>query len=208
MNEIVTIRAHGHKYQIVNPGGHIGKPIAQGIPYERKLLEYVHRLKLKGSALDIGAHVGNHALWFAAVCGLTVRAFEPQAESYERLAANVALNPYLPIWPYQFALGAADGRASVDHKMTIVDGDDFFVVRGDDVAVDRDLVLIKIDVEGYEPHVMDGLADTIARNKPIVLSESHSDTAEKEQAEVMEPLGYAVETHIHMGSRMAVWKPR
>jgi len=58
---------------------------------------YRRFLKQGDSVLDIGANIGAHTLHFATCVGDTghVVAFEPTAYAYQKLLANLALNPQL-----------------------------------------------------------------------------------------------------------------
>ena len=60
--------------------------------YEIGVLEAVKDLKLTGSVVDIGANVGNHAIYFARECGLKVYAFEPEPHHFLSLAYNLCEN--------------------------------------------------------------------------------------------------------------------
>lgn len=64
-------------------------------------------------ALDIGANIGNHTLYFALVGGAEqVIAVEPQAHVHKILARNIALNG-APAEAIRAAVGAAPGRARI-----------------------------------------------------------------------------------------------
>jgi FkbM family methyltransferase len=206
---IVEMVENGHRYRINNPGGHIGGPIGRGEPYERKLLNFVFQQGLAGSALDVGAHVGNHTLYFAAVCGLKVHAFEPDLDTYTKLVENINLNPELHdrIQTYQCALGVEAGRAGINHKMQVVEGDSVRVEAADWLLPSMpDLALVKIDVEGYEPEVLMGMIGHLERSRPLLLTEVHTDEALLDQRVILLGLDYHFDHWLKMGSRMAVWR--
>ena len=60
---------------------------------------------MTGSVFDVGAHIGNHTLYFGAVCGLKVYAWEPHDGSLKQLHANLALNPQLEVEVFDWAAG-------------------------------------------------------------------------------------------------------
>ena len=98
MSEVVTIEAFDRTYRINNPGeGRIGSKLNNREPYERKLLVDCYQLSRTGTVFDVGAHIGNHTLYFAAICGMEVHAWEPFADSRKQLEANLALNPGLAV---------------------------------------------------------------------------------------------------------------
>lgn len=218
--EVCTIDAYGPPYRIHDPGGRIGSKVSHGEPYERKLLVDIQQQNLTGTAVDVGAHVGNHALFLAAICGLRVLAFECHAETVERLLENVALNPDLDIEVHDVALGSEKGSGrltggrwvefdpSRPDKGVLVAGSDVEVRCFDDEFDLDDLAVVKVDVEGTEPAVLAGMADHLERCSPVVYAECHDDDAKAAVDAVLAPLGYAITRHLHMGSRMVRWERR
>lgn len=194
MAELLKINAHGCSYWIEDPGGLIGRSLREGVPYEARVLQHIYRQKLGGLAVDVGAGVGNHTLWFAAVCGLRVIAVEPL--DHERLTRNVALNELgelVTVWP--LALGDKAGRGKVTGAPAHVIGASFpadgLVPVGllDDYNLSG-VSLLKIDVEGMEPQVLRGARETIARERPLIFAEATDDEAHLRNAAELESLGY------------------
>lgn len=183
----LTIEAHDAAYRINDPGGNIGKALRQGVPYEGPVLEHIYGRGFEGLAIDAGAHVGNHSLWLAAVCGLKVAAFEPL--SYPDLLANTLLNPDLPITVHARGLGAekkklgnaGKGRLRGDGKIKVVPLDQFEFAG---------VSILKVDVEGMEAEVLQGGLDTIDRCRPVIYAECWDEEAKDRVADVLEPLGY------------------
>jgi FkbM family methyltransferase len=209
----------GRPYRIVNPGvGRVGSKLALGEPYERKLLVDCYQQGFTGTAFDVGAHIGNHTLFLAAVCRLRVHAWEPHDRSRAMLADNLALNPDLDVTVHDWAAGEADTHGRFTSGMWIEfdpdrDGAAIKIERGD-VAVHRiddhldvgDLAVLKIDVEGMEPHVIAGALGHIERCRPVIYAETHTPDAHSAVAELIEPLGYEMTRAIHMGSTMERWQ--
>lgn len=220
MADVVTIARGRASYRIVNPGpGRVGSKLANGEPYEKKLLQEIQRLGLSGTAFDIGAHIGNHTLWLAAICGFKVHAWEPFGASRAALEANLALNPGLDVTVHSWAAGANDARGRFTTGMWIEfdptrDGDKLTLDRGhvqvhridDHVDVD-DLAVIKVDVEGMEADALAGAARHIAQCRPVIYAESHTRTSAQRVAAIIEPLGYRPGPVIRMGSPMQKWEP-
>lgn len=218
-DDIVTIEAFGSAYRIANPGpGRVGSKLANREPYERKLLVDCYQLGAKGTAFDVGAHIGNHALYLAAICGLTVHAWEPHEQSRAALERNVALNPDLDITVHPWAAGATDTRGRFTKGMWIEfdptrEGDTLKLERGhvpvhriDDHLDIPDLAILKVDVEGMEPDVVRGAIGHIERSHPTIYSETHTAEAHDEMAALLKPLGYLMTRGIAMGSVMERWQ--
>lgn len=173
--------------------GVVGKALATGEPYEAKLLYHIRRQGFTGTAIDVGAHIGNHTLWLAVMCGLHVIAFEPL--EYRKLIRNLALNDLNGkrgiVSPQPVALGARAGHATLREKGTLVMDDDgaINVCRLDDFHF-RDVALIKIDVEGMEPDVLHGASRTIEHERPVLYVEAQDEAAHHRLQHILEPLGY------------------
>lgn len=218
--EAVTLTYHSKSYRINNPGeGRVGSKLSMGTAYELMLLEDVYALRREGSVFDVGAHIGNHTLYFAAVCGLKVWAWEPHAESLAQLYDNLSLNPGLDVDVFEWAAGDRDTRGRLTPGMWIEfdptrNGSKMKLDRGhvpvhridDHLAVD-DLAVVKVDVEGMEPMVLAGMTSHIERCRPVIYCETHTATAQRAIREVLEPFGYRMGKVLHMGSPQHRWDP-
>ena len=140
------------------------------------------------TVLDIGANIGCTSLLFGDLAR-KVYSFEPSPTTHRWLIENVQRAKLNNVEPLNLGLGKDAGtfeltfapnnrsggfvsnltNASEGHQVeqiTIAKGDDF--IRERQIAkVD----FIKIDVEGFEQSVIEGLAETIARDQPIVALE-------------------------------------
>lgn len=165
----------------VDPADHIGGIIATGDFYERDLLADAASRVHGGAAVDVGAHIGNHALFLAAR-GLAVTALEPYRPNLDRLMRNIALNTHLrPVQPEALAAGRRCGTGSVvpprpgnSGTARIVPGDEVTVTTIDSLWL-SDVTLIKVDVEGSAADVLAGAAHTLARDRPVVYAEGDRD---------------------------------
>ncbi|MCZ6684279.1 MAG: FkbM family methyltransferase, partial [Planctomycetota bacterium] len=139
--------------------------------------------------LDVGANNGHHSLFMSAHAA-TVHAFEPNPGARRVLAERIDLNRLSNVVIHDCALGAADEHrrlyvsdqpefpgASLIPGVNRTATDKFIDVRvcnGDCYLGENDITrfdLIKIDVEGFESAVLDGLRRNIERNRPVVLVE-------------------------------------
>lgn len=209
MSDILTVEAHGASYRVHNPGGIIGNCLQQGTAYERKALEHIQRLRLRGTAVDAGAGIGNHTLWLAAVCGLHVEAFEPL--DYHRLVANLALNPDLRVNAHGVGLGDTTQPGCVTPAPAHVTGralmaEDTVAIHQLDEYRLQNVSLIKIDVEGMEPEVLRGARATIRRWRPVLYVEAQDEAAHKRNAAEI-PQGY-VKTAVFGATPLEEWQWR
>jgi len=126
---------------------------------------------------DVGANIGVYSLILSQVVGKNglVYAFEPEPQSYEWLCRNRQLNEAQNIEPLPMALGESEGETTLYpaertgmgiHKLFYADEvkpEGILVpISSGDNLIQRGRVpaptVIKIDVEGYEMAVLQGLA--------------------------------------------------
>jgi FkbM family methyltransferase len=136
----------------------------------------------KGEAIDIGANIGNHTLYFSERF-LYVNAFEINPRTYELLDFNTRKINNIST----FMLGLSDknefvrfrqDNLNVGHGKIVDDSEDnkynleFMVNTLDSQDLQlTNLKLIKIDVEGHEFNVLKGAISTIQKFKPVILFE-------------------------------------
>jgi len=213
---MLSIKGHyGPEYRINDPGGGvIGSALRTGQPYEAKVLYHIFRQGFKGTAIDVGAHIGNHTLWFALACGLKVYAFEPL--EYRALMDNLQINSLngndgsVRAWPV--ALGDRAGRAGAVGKGTLesreIDGSDTVPVCVlDDFHLSDDISLMKIDVEGWEPQVLRGARETITKNRPVIYAEARDKKAHARNEKVLKELEYK-HTRTYGATPLEEWCPQ
>ncbi|WP_107763496.1 FkbM family methyltransferase [Coprothermobacter proteolyticus] len=141
--------------------------------------------KLGDIVFDIGAYVGDTALWFSKAVGPQgkVYAFEPEPSNFEKLKANLERNKVTNVIPLQLAVSETEGEMQVSSaagssvitqagtglsvKVTTIDK---FMEANKLPRVD----FIKMDVEGHELKVLKGADETIKTFKPsLALSAYH-----------------------------------
>lgn len=193
------------------------KVVREGKYYELEFLQALaHFHRPDGLIVDIGANVGNHTLYFAAVLGARVAAFEPQPHNVTCLELNVRLNGVCAkTTVHRCALGSASGQAVL--SMAIENNFGSFsaapeanpnsrpgsTTRGFTVPVlpldevlqshhaDEPVSLLKIDVEGMEIEVLRGALRTIEQWQPLVACECF-DRSEFSRVEAfLSPRGYS-----------------
>lgn len=211
---IATLHAHGRNYEIdVERGGLVGDRILEhGTPYEPWLLEWIYERGFTGTAVDVGAHIGNHTLWLAMVCGLRVEAFEPL--TYAALRENVERNGLLgQVHVHDCALGARHCWAHVvgKGKLAVTDLRDSskqnLAVRPLDGYELTDVSVMKIDVEDMEPYVLLGATLTIERCRPVICAEARDDAAHVALRKILRPWGYTMTQRFSRGTPVECWEP-
>lgn len=166
---------------------HIGIQINHYGLYDRAELDLLFRFlspladtMRAGVALDIGANIGNHALFFSERFR-AVHAFEPHPATFYLLAFNAKLVPNVTAHNYGLGSEACrlplnedpDNMGASSIKHAVGPGSvEIEVRRLDDVGLPLDgLCFVKIDVEGFEPQVLRGASRTLATHQPIVVLE-------------------------------------
>jgi len=137
--------------------------------------------------LDVGAHIGTHAVFFAQAVGPQGRvfAFEPQRLSFHLLCGNAALNNLMNLKCLNVALGACSGTVEVPivdptHEFNFgsvslrsgIAGEPVRLTTIDSLGLAK-CDFIKVDVEGLETEVLQGARETVARFRPVVFLEAN-----------------------------------
>lgn len=146
--------------------------------YERVILEdMVKELESGDVMYDVGANIGVHSC-VGASTGADVVAFEPYPPNIERLESNVDLNGLAEqVDVRQVALADESGVAEFDSgavnspgwpwasMTTSQDTVEVAKATGDTLVSEGSIPppnVVKIDVEGAEPLVVDGLSETLS----------------------------------------------
>ena len=158
------------------------------------------RLSPGDLVLDVGANIGNHALFLAAVAQARVAAFEPNRTLCEAFRLSVERNGLAErVSIRACGLGAAASRASFakaiptnlgQQTLRLGEGE-IDVVPLDSLRFDAPVRMIKIDVEGMKLDVLRGGRETIARDRPILYVESYDEAAFRQIAAWAETEDYS-----------------
>lgn len=173
------------RFAVEDPADIIQSHHAAGHFYETEELSIIRdHFPAGGVFCDIGANVGNHAVFAALFLGAaSVLAFEPNPKALRLLRLNVLLNGVqgiVDLGQTGVALGRAGGQASMEtpehnlggNRLNPDDPDGVIEIRtGDSVLAGRKIDFLKVDVEGMEMAVLDGLAETIRRCRPPIFIE-------------------------------------
>ena len=178
--------------------------------YEHDLLFHLFKnVKMKNSTIiDVGANIGNHAVYFGKYLCNKVVAFEPsQMHSNllrENLSTNLSNNNYEI---YQIALGNEQGyvdlvfpseinlgAAKIDqsNNNSKLNSEKVPIDRLDNIINDTNISLIKIDVEGFETDVLKGAKNLIETNLPHIIVEAHDDEHLNAIKKILDKYNYTI----------------
>ena len=150
-------------------------------------------LKPGDGVIDAGANIGVFTLQAARAVGPTgkVHAFEPMKTTFGMLARSVQVNDFDDRCAlYNEGLGAAEGDGAFHMSMHLTNpgssyitmdnggrhaagpvGEHIHIRPIDSIAYAQRIRFVKIDVEGFEPHVIRGAARTLTEHAPVILTE-------------------------------------
>lgn len=183
---LVACRIHGREFRFAVSD--IPDPIQRshrnGRFYEAEELEIIRGVfPLGGTFVDIGANVGNHSIFVGAFLSpAKIIPFEPNPLAWKLLLANLALNGLTGIADLSHVgvgLGASDatgfGMSEQFRNLggaRMLEGQGAIDLRtGDSLLARERPALIKIDVEGMELQVLEGLEATVHRSRPLLFVE-------------------------------------
>jgi FkbM family methyltransferase len=193
--DVVEVKRGGHRWQLdLNEG--IDFSIYLLGAFERSTVSTYRRLVSPGAfALDIGANIGAHTLHLAQLVGDggRVYAFEPTAYAFSKLQRNLALNQDIAshVTAEQIMLTDnpdAEVDAEIYSSWPLNGGDQLHAKhlgrpqtitgsraeRLDDYLMKagiKRLDFVKLDVDGFECHVLGGGLATLQKFRPIILME-------------------------------------
>jgi FkbM family methyltransferase len=180
---------HGWTFQLY-PDQTIDKCIFIDGAYELRFLQIIERsFRGKSGAvmLDVGANIGNHAIYLGNSFARII-CFEPSPFIAARLRKNIALNRLSNVEVHTVGLSNREatlhykldtsGNLGASHfqseageqtmELPVRQGDSYLSEKG----VNR-VDFIKVDVEHHELEVFEGLKLTIGRYRPVTAFEFH-----------------------------------
>ena len=149
--------------------------------YEKKRMEQLHYLSKKNNSeilIDIGANIGFYSILFSNQLE-QIYSFEPNERNFKVLEKNIDYNKLKNIQIFNFGLGENEevlkGNSNTKGELFQTSGfavskdnkkgERVVIKKGDDVLQLKNKTLtIKIDVEGFELFVLNGLKNTLINN--------------------------------------------
>lgn len=189
----VPRKGAGDEWETI-PGDLITRVLKSGRPWEGWLTPYIERYASPElTSLDIGANIGAHTRTIARNSYETI-ALEPQASVFDYLERNVQGEPR--VRALNVAASDRAGSASMLHQpgntgggqLVSVGGNETVeLIRLDDLAIDRPVGFMKIDVERHEREVFGGAQRILTEDRPVIILEDLT-----RSREVLVGLGYRV----------------
>jgi len=156
--------------------------------------QYIHYMlnynNLAGDIIDVGAYNGDSLIVFKRHIPHVNKFYciEPFESNFEELEKNIkALNIHNTI-ALQYAISDKDDNKvyfedttetnSTAQILSIKNSDNFVLTKTiDSLFHDKKIVLIKMDIEGYEMHALEGAKKTIKEQSPnLIISAYHAST--------------------------------
>jgi FkbM family methyltransferase len=176
----------------------IQQSLYNGTFWEEAELDKISKyIKPNSIILDIGANIGNHAIYFDKfVSPKAVYVIEPLSRAITMMLQNIALTYShtinvdhigialsdrecytIPYYFYENNMGATEFVEITEEEAKTLNIDLNYcgvkTVTGDSLFENIDVDFMKIDVENMELKVLAGLKNTIDKNKPIIFIEVH-----------------------------------
>ncbi len=202
--KVVALSIGTKQYSIYLPNvdiDYIQKKISTELqPYELEMLQDIQANVSTGNlVLDVGANIGNHTLYLAAIAECKVTSFEPNASLIEALRRSVEINQLgerVTLMPFGVGHAAGKGHFAAimednlgGQSIDIGEGD-IRIVALDELEFPERVRLIKIDVEGMELPVLEGAVNLIDQDRPLIYVECMNADQYKTIATWMESHGY------------------
>lgn len=154
--------------------------------------------------IDVGANVGHYTKRFSELVGTTGRviAFEPVPTTLSLLAANANLFSYANVTMINAAVSNKTSLAGISipqfsnglsnyyeaHLTSVLNGElRVLTVSIDSLCLNQKIALVKIDAEGHEAFVLNGMQQVLERDRPVLIVE----TCSQEVTDYLRALGYA-----------------
>jgi len=197
---------------------HIGKTWGRNQFYEDRLLEKIKRMVLHGTYIDVGAHHGNHSLFFSKFCTPEkVIAIEGNPFNFKCLQENIALNQCSNV--HCFSILASNSVGETREMTFTLKNTGASSMKRTDVepptsdlrhvsnitntldnllATTENICLLKIDVQQHEYEALQGCVAVLKKHKPVIAISIHANQNETLIRKFLTDLGY-VSDNINYG---------
>ncbi|MDF0552044.1 FkbM family methyltransferase [Kamptonema sp. UHCC 0994] len=186
----------------------VGINIWQNEKWEPHVETVVINLLKPGSVfVDIGANIGYYTLLASSLLQNSgkVIAFEPNPLNLQLIYASIVENRFSNITVYPFAVSdsqqilgfsteSSNGNVVSEGNVSAVNNQMFVsAIKGDDLLLqEKQINLIKLDIEYHEPWALRGMDKTIKKHRPIIITEFHRKIVGQEYLEQIKEYGYSL----------------
>ncbi|RIB35237.1 MAG: hypothetical protein BXU00_02835 [Candidatus Nanoclepta minutus] len=207
----LTVKVYGHKFECRKNT----LDISYIINFEPETTEFL--LNKKGKIfIDVGAHIGRYSILLSKNFEKII-SIEADPYNYSQLIRNTRLNSlWNKVIPLNIALTNNDGILKLNlseegdgtHSIVVNYGKGSIEVLGlkldtviDLLGIDpKDIDVIKIDVEGAEYFVLQGMKKALKDGKPVLVIEIWEDSKYKEKTiELLKKYGYKMIKELDKG---------
>lgn len=174
----------------------------------------LHLLRPDDLFADIGANIGSYSVLASGVVGARSMSFEPVPDTYRKLQRNVSANRLEDrVAAHNIGLSGAEEilrftahRDTINHVVSGQTDEPTIEVPVrcfDSLADGAVPCVVKLDVEGWEAHVLDGMPQTLADSRLVAIITETNQSAgrhggaagEDRVAAIMEAHGFAPFTY-------------
>lgn len=195
--ELFNFNFGGQKFSIfINPqNGFVDSEIyLHGVYEPYFLLKIKEHISAGDVFVDISANIGQHSLFAASIVGDSGRiiSFEPIKNIYDQLVRSVKANGSQYVDAYNFACGNTQshdfisinkkniGASSLVLNTEDREKEEVSIIPADSILSNYHKIdFIKIDTEGFELPVLEGLSETIGKFRPKIMLEFSPELYEK-----------------------------
>jgi FkbM family methyltransferase len=199
----VRFRYAEREFVLVGPEGRshaLSECERSGTFYALEMLEDMRgRLAPGDLVLDVGAHIGTHSVYLAAVCACRVIAFEPHPEAFAALCENVRRNGVSArVEARCCAVGADDGFATLEETTDLGEtraiasrsASELSPATLGGLSPPRRAAALKIDIDGGGLDFLRGALGLLRASRPLVYGEVVEQDRYEEVSDLLAVEGY------------------
>jgi len=186
--------------------------VSNGVIFEQDMIldmiePYIKRSKY---IFDIGAHCGHHTLAYSYLNNnASIYAFEPQKKMFNLLNINMLNNKPQTQNVHLYNVGLGNEHKKSEMQKDCFGGSAFIGEGGEHIKIlELDTLnppgcdYMKIDVEGYEPLVLQGSIETIKKFRPVICFEDNGSSKNNNITglnahEILKNLEYIIEPLVY-----------
>lgn len=209
---VMKVKHNGHDLMYAVCNDHSAWRVKTLTTKEPDTIAWIDSMQAGETLIDIGANIGIYTV-YAAAKGITVHAFEPEAQNYALLSRSLMINEFENAHAYCLALsdefrldslylsGFLPGGSchtfgiDLDHRLTARERPAGALKQGclalplDQLKIHADH--LKLDVDGLEHRVIAGAVQTISKAKSILIEINQNLTEHMNLVNYMQDIGFS-----------------